>query len=134
MSGSCGELPPPLEIGIVSAEQVLAFAKASLDLNPVHLSEEAARAAGFEGPVLHGMFMAARLETFLETVEGFRVAELKLRFVAPALVGTALSLSTRLLKAGQNDLHVRLLARAQDHRILAVGEARLLRCSDPSQP
>lgn len=134
MSAAHGELPAPLEIGAVSAEQVLAFARASLDMNPVHLSEQAAKAAGFERPVLHGMFITARLETYLEAVAGFRVAELKLRFVAPALVGTALTLSSRLLKAEQDDLHVRLLASAADRRILVVGEARLRRRSDPSQP
>ena len=79
---------------------------------------------------------AADVVRIIEGVSG-RVpmrTELKLRFVAPALVGTALTLSSRLLKAGQNDLHVRLLASAADRRILVVGEARLRRRSDPSQP
>ena len=39
------------------------------------------QAAGLAGPVLHGMIVAGRFETFLERLEGYEIVELRVRFV-----------------------------------------------------
>lgn len=124
-------LPAPHVSGAVGAEAVHAFAIASLDTNPVHYSGEAAREAGFDGPVLHGMFIAAMFETYLDQMQQHRLTELKVRFVTPAPVGTALMLSARLLGQTGAQLHLRLIARSQAGKILGVAEARLRHLSEP---
>ncbi|MCE0505579.1 MaoC family dehydratase [Roseivivax sp. GX 12232] len=82
----------------VTPDQVRAFAGASLDWQGIHLEDEAARAAGFPGPVAHGFLALSLLSTMLYDVlpelpggawsvnYGFD----RVRFLAPIAVGTRL--------------------------------------------
>ena len=112
-------------------EQVTAFADASGDGNPVHLSEDAARAAGLAGPVLHGMIIAGRFETFLERMEGHEIGELQVRFVRPVPVGSVLTVSARPIDPTSPRHHIRLLATI-DGVLVAIAEARLEPLSQPT--
>jgi MaoC like domain/N-terminal half of MaoC dehydratase len=67
------------------------YAAASGDFNPIHFDHDSARAAGLDGIVVHGLLMAAWLAQAASMTEGRRrtdpLAELKLRFrasLAPA--------------------------------------------------
>ena len=67
------------------------FAAASRDRNPIHTSSAAARLAGFDGPIVHGMYTAARLYAGVVShaakgVES-RVRAFEVSFDAPALPG-----------------------------------------------
>lgn len=67
------------------------YARASGDANPVHLDEESARAAGLPGVVAHGMLtlaLAGRLVTAWAG-DGFDVAALRTRFPRPVVVPAA---------------------------------------------
>jgi acyl dehydratase len=55
------ELPPIARV--VTREDVAAYADASGDRNPLHLDDDAARAAGFDGVIAHGMFTMGHLAT-----------------------------------------------------------------------
>jgi meromycolic acid (3R)-3-hydroxyacyl-[acyl-carrier protein] dehydratase HadB len=55
------ELPPIARV--VTREDVAAYAEASGDRNPLHLDDDAARAAGFDGVIAHGMFTMGHLAT-----------------------------------------------------------------------
>ena len=46
----------PLLSRVVTREDVLAYAEAGGDPNPLHADDAAARAAGFPGIIAHGMF------------------------------------------------------------------------------
>jgi len=119
------------EIGM---EQVMAFAAASGDANPIHTSAEAALAAGLGGPVLHGMIVAGRFETFLERLEGHEIVELNVRFVRPVPVGNALTISVRPAGGSPHSgLHLRLLATVDGIGLVAIADARLEPRSEPSQ-
>ena len=118
------------EIGMA---QVRAFAAASGDSNLIHTSAEAALAAGLAGPVLHGMIVAGRFETFLERLEGHEIAELNVRFVRPVPVGSALAISGRPAGSPDSGLHLRLLATVDGIGLVAIADARLEPRSEPSQ-
>lgn len=111
----------------ITPEQVMAFAHASGDHNPIHLSDEAARAAGLPGAVLHGMFVVGQLEAFLARMDGFSIAEMQVRFVRPVPVGRALALSARPIGTADAHLHLRLLVKIDANVLVAMGEARLHR-------
>ncbi len=130
-SGTDDTLPAPETIPVVAIEQVRAFAAASGDSNPIHISPDAARAAGFDAPLLHGMFIAGRFETFLERFGSYHIAELRVNFVRPVPVGSALTISSRRI-AGP-DLRLRLLANIAGGALVAVAEARLAATSEPAQ-
>lgn len=125
-------LPAPAVLPPVTAAQVLEFAIASGDHNPIHLSPEAARSAGLEGPVLHGMFIACRFEIFLEQVEGFDVEELTVTFVRPVPVGSTLTIACRQIGVPGPHLRLRLLANIEGGKLAAVAEARLVAASNPA--
>lgn len=125
-------LPEPALTPAVGMEQVQDFAAASGDHNPIHLSDEAARAAGLDGPVLHGMFIAGRIEIYLEQVEGYAIAELRVTFVRPVPVGSAIIISSRPIPDPGPHLRLRVLARLEGGDLVAVAEARLGPASEPA--
>jgi acyl dehydratase len=74
---------------IVTREDVLAYARASGDENPLHQDDEVARAAGFPGILAHGMFtmghLAAGLVAWVGNPEA--VIELTAHFRSPVFLG-----------------------------------------------
>lgn len=63
---SCGDLMVDRELRFSDAD-VIRFAEASGDRNPVHLDDAAARAAGFEQRISHGMLAGAELSRIFGT-------------------------------------------------------------------
>ena len=64
----------PTRLTIIDAEAVAAYARASGDNNPIHLDEAAAKKAGLDGPIAHGMLMMGRLEAPVrEWLPGWRI-------------------------------------------------------------
>jgi acyl dehydratase len=86
-------LPPTLELrsGPVTAIDLALFAAASGDHNPLHLDADTARRAGFDRPVVHGMFtMASAARLFTQTFGAGSVLALQTRFTGVALLGDTL--------------------------------------------
>jgi acyl dehydratase len=79
----------PTRSRMVTREDIAAYAAASGDRNPLHLDDEAARAAGFPGIVAHGMFTMGHLAGCLATWAGGpeRVRRLTAQFRAPVFPG-----------------------------------------------
>jgi acyl dehydratase len=125
-------LPAPETTPPITMAQVMDFAAASGDSNLVHLSEEAARAAGLAGPVLHGMIVAGRFEMFVERMHGYEIAELQVRFIRPVPVGSALTIAARPLDVSGPQHHIRLLATIEGV-LVAIAEARLAPPSYPTE-
>ncbi|MCL6637072.1 MAG: MaoC family dehydratase N-terminal domain-containing protein [Alicyclobacillus sp.] len=73
----------PLALPPVSRAHIAAYAKAAGDRNPIHLDEEAARAAGLDGVVVHGMWTMAQLGRLLMEAAGphGRLRQFAVRFV-----------------------------------------------------
>lgn len=85
----------------VTASEVRAFAELSGDRNPLHLDAEAARRAGFESPVAHGVLglaIATGLASQLGLTRGTLVALVGMtwRFRAPILDGDEVTLHLRV--------------------------------------
>jgi len=72
----------------VTREDVIAYAKASGDHNPLHLDDEVARAAGFDRVIAHGMYTMGTLVSWLVEWLGDPSALIRLHvnFRAPVLV------------------------------------------------
>jgi acyl dehydratase len=107
---------PPAELGASRADLVR-YAGASGDLNPIHFDHDAARGAGLDGVVVHGLLMAAWLSRLAAAVteRPDPLAEMRLRFrsaLFPAEVAVATGTAdgddpTRLaltLRRGDDDL------------------------------
>jgi acyl dehydratase len=83
----------------VSQDQVIAYAEASGDHNPIHLDPEFARGVGLPGTIVHGFLeMAILTEAVARWAGGFeRVAELACRFSKPLLPGETLTCAGRVV-------------------------------------
>ena len=91
--------PATLELrcGPVGAIDLALYAAASGDHNPLHLDADVARAAGFERPVVHGMWtMACVARLFTSHFGPLALESLATRFVGAALRGDELVLSATL--------------------------------------
>jgi acyl dehydratase len=74
---------------VVTREDVMAYADASGDQNPLHQDDEAARAAGFPGIIAHGMFTLGHLTSAIVAWAGdaSALARVRVQFRAPVFVG-----------------------------------------------
>ena len=116
---------PSLVVGPISTEIITQFSRAQRDFNPIHVSTAAAQAAGFSGPIVHGMFIFGQFERLVRTWEAMDIVSLQGRFLRPVSVGAVLVLSGRVLQKAGDVLSLRLLAKEEGGSLVAIGEAKL---------
>jgi NAD(P)-dependent dehydrogenase (short-subunit alcohol dehydrogenase family) len=85
---------PPAEIRF-DQEDVAAFARASGDVNPLHVDPQAARRSPFGGCVVHGCLLGIGMLGSLPDAVLASVRSLDLSFSSPLLVGATARLETR---------------------------------------
>lgn len=120
--------PPRIELqcGPVSAVDLALFAAASGDHNPLHLDADVARAAGFERPVVHGMFtMACVARLFTQHFGAGCVLSLQTRFIGAALLGDRLEFSATLARVDGGVARYDLRARTNGGTELVSGSANI---------
>jgi 3-hydroxybutyryl-CoA dehydratase len=88
---TAGEQVPAREIGPVTQTDVVRFAGAGGDFNPLHHDPAFAEAAGFPGVLAMGQLHAGMLASWLSDWAGVEhLRELEVRFVAPVFLGDVL--------------------------------------------
>jgi acyl dehydratase len=113
--------PPAFRFGPIARADLVRYAGASGDFNPLHFDDGFARAAGLPSVMAHGMFSAGLLGSFLVSWVGDRrVRRLKLRFRAPVWPGDTVHATgsvSALHRTGDGGLAVAVLALAlcRDH-------------------
>lgn len=76
----------------VSRLDVIRYAGASLDHNDIHLDDDAARRAGYDGVIAHGMLTLGRVLAHVADVVGpDALSSCRSRFAAPVGTGSALT-------------------------------------------
>ncbi|MCB9641763.1 MAG: DUF1729 domain-containing protein [Myxococcales bacterium] len=104
------------------------FAEVSGDLNPIHRSVLFARMGQLDQPIVHGMWTAARLHSFLVATvaegEESRISAYKASFLAPLLLGETLQLEATRTAVEEGVLHIDLKASAlREEQAVAVVQA-----------
>lgn len=91
----------------VTLTDVVRYAGASGDFNPLHHDDAAARAAGMDGAFAHGMFSAGCLATAVTDAVGIEsLARLAVRFRAQARLGATLTSDIVVADVRRTDEHV----------------------------
>jgi acyl dehydratase len=100
----------------VTRDQIRAYAEASGDHNPIHLDDNAARAAGLPGVIAHGMLGMAQLANFVVAYAGDhrRLRRLRCRFSGMVLPGDTITFTGRVV--GEEDGIVSLELNAENQR------------------
>lgn len=131
---SAMHFPPTLALrcGPVTAVDLALFAAASGDHNPLHLDVDTARQAGFDRPVVHGMYtMACAARLFTQAFGAGSVCTLQTRFTGVALLGDTLLFEAARVDPPQGGAqHIReveytLAARTETGTALVIGSARV---------
>jgi len=95
---STGDLIVDREL-VFTAEQIERFAEVSGDANPLHVDTDAARAAGFQDRIAHGVMAAMELSRILGTDTpgpGTVISHMDLAFLRPLVAGVAYNLTVRI--------------------------------------
>jgi acyl dehydratase len=106
-----GDSPVPRQVGPITATDIVRFAGAGGDFNPLHHDETAARAAGFDSIIAMGQFSAGLIAGLLSDWVGIEnVRALEVRFVAPVGVGDLVELSAEVTEVRGTEADVSLVA------------------------
>jgi acyl dehydratase len=88
--------PPDLREVVQTHPDQAALYRLTGDLHPLHIDPEVAQAAGFDGPILHGLCVLGAATLTLARAVGADpsdVRELSARFAAPVYPGSAIGLA-----------------------------------------
>ncbi|MGH2344022.1 MAG: MaoC/PaaZ C-terminal domain-containing protein [Chloroflexota bacterium] len=98
-----GRVLPLLELPPVTRIELIKYAGASGDFNPIHTVDDAASAAGLPGVIQHGMLTAAKICRLCSPylARGF-VSRVELRFAAMVVVGDVLSVTGMVSAVSDN--------------------------------
>jgi acyl dehydratase len=118
-----GERLPEIAI-FADRAAVERYATASGDENPLHLSDDYARAAGLTGALVHGAYLMGATERLLRNwIPDLHVRRLEAHFVQPVPHGTALKVSGRVAQVGHGTVTVRLVVKNADDAICCIAAA-----------
>ena len=114
----------------ITEADVLAFAGASGDLNPLHIDEEYAKKSVFGRRVAHGILTAAIISTVLGGENpglGTIFVEMHIRFIKPVYIGDTITAKATVTEI-VNPKRVRLLVACtnQHHDDVALGNVLVI--------
>lgn len=115
-----------------TSAQVQAFAQISGDTNPIHLDDAAARKAGFDGRICHGLLPAAELSRLFGTQSpgaGTLFTGMRMAFLSPIYQNTDHTLHIRFAGAPDKEGHNIAMAVVKDPggRICMLAYSDLMR-------
>lgn len=116
----------------IGAEEISLFSSLVGDLNPIHYSPEAARAAGFKAPIAHGMIAGSLFSEVLGNElpgPGSVYLEQRFKFLAPLYMPTQATILVEVVsvRSDQKIITVRTACFDEDEILCVDGEAILLR-------
>ncbi len=121
---SVGDALGPLQKPEITTRQLVEYAGAALDFNPIHYDASVASAAGFPSVIAHGMLSMAFFGQLLSEAFGAAaVRRLTTRFRAVTLVGDCISVSGTVTARRDSEVELALLAKKQDGTVTLEGAA-----------
>ena len=115
----------------LSQEQLIRYADASGDQNPIHIDEAFARTTPFGGTIAHGMLVLAAISEMMAATFGkawLTGGKLRVRFRAPARPGDTTTAGARPQAARDSATLIYVVeCRNQDDELLISGTAEVPR-------
>ena len=114
----------------ITQEQIVRYAEASGDHNPIHINEEFAAASQFGGRIAHGMLIAASISEIMTAafkIDWLNGGTMKLRFRAPVFPGESIE-TTGVVKStrevgGRREVTCTVEVRKGDGEAAITGQA-----------
>ena len=114
---------------VFTLEDVTAFARLSGDENPVHLDADAARSAGFEREIVHGVLVVSLISRLLGTVlpgPGTILLGQELRYRRPVYRGDRLRATVEITNVRADKPVITLRTSIETDEIVVDGEATVV--------
>lgn len=105
---------------VTAPRDMAAFAEITGDHNPIHTSEAAARLAGLDGPIVHGMWLSAVAQRVVADATGRALTGWTSRFLAPVLPGDAIEVKAQRVGLVDGDELLEVIARRDGEVVLAA--------------
>ena len=123
-----GESLPIIQLSQVSRLDLIKYAGASGDFNPIHTIDEEAKNAGLPGIIAHGMWtmgnLAKLFTPYLE--EGF-VQDYAIRFRGMVFIDDVITLKATLLDKNASEMEFNVAAVNQHQKEVMNGSVKFLR-------
>lgn len=118
-----GETVQEIQLAPVSRLDLIKYAGASGDFNPIHTIDEEAAKAGLPGIIAHGMWTMGNLaKLFTEYYEEGFVKDYTIRFRGMVFLNDVVTLKATLIEKQGNDLRLDVRAVNQNEKDVLKGE------------
>jgi acyl dehydratase len=124
----------PAQTYRVTRADLVRYAGASGDFNPIHWSDRVATSVGLPGVIAHGMYTMALASRALDTWAGGpgRVTEISCKFTKPVVVpddeeGTEVVVAGTVKNLTEDGVHVALEVTCGGEKVLGMPKAVLVR-------
>lgn len=124
----------PTQTFRITRADLVRYAGASGDLNPIHWSDRVAASVGLPGVIAHGMFTMALAARALDTWAGGpgRVREISCKFTKPVVVpddeeGVEVTVAGTVANLTEDGVHVALEVTCEGQKVLGMPKAVLVR-------
>jgi len=124
----------PVQTYRVTRADLVRYAGASGDFNPIHWSDRVASSVGLPGVIAHGMFTMALAARALDTWAGApgRVLELGCKFTKPVVVpdnkeGVEVQVAGTVKNLTEDGVHIALEVTSGGEKVLGLPKAVLAR-------
>jgi acyl dehydratase len=118
-----GDALEEIQLEPVSRIDLIKYAGASGDFNPIHTIDEEAKKAGLPGIIAHGMWTMGNLaKLFTEHYETGFIQEYSIRFRGMVFLNDVVTLKAELKDRQENKLTFEVFAVNQDQKPVLKGE------------
>ncbi len=118
-----GESLKEIQLAAVSRLDLIKYAGASGDFNPIHTIDEEAKKAGLPGIIAHGMWTMGNLaKLFTEFYEEGFIKDYSIRFKGMVFLNDVITLKAELLEIVENTRRFKVLAVNQSGAEVLKGE------------
>ncbi|WP_409305538.1 MaoC/PaaZ C-terminal domain-containing protein [Peribacillus sp. SCS-155] len=118
-----GDALDEIELAPVSRIDLIKYAGASGDYNPIHTIDEEARRAGLPGIIAHGMWTMGNLaKLFTPFYEEGYIQEYRIRFKGMVFLNDVITIKAVLRNKDNDKLHFTAAACNQDGKEVIKGE------------
>ncbi|MGV9710992.1 MaoC family dehydratase [Gordonia sp. NPDC003424] len=122
---TAGQELEPRDIGPITQTDIVRFAGAGGDFNPLHHDAAYAQRAGLPGVISMGQMQAGMLAAFASDLVGVEnVRAFSVRFVSPLAIGETLQLGGRVESVDEGVAELVIQATVED-RVVVSGTARV---------
>jgi acyl dehydratase len=115
-----GDRLGPLSSAPITRQQLVMYAGASGDFNPIHYDHLFATAGGYPSVIAHGMLS---MGFFGRRLDAHRVKRIATRFKAVTYPGDVVTVSGEVVSVGETTAEIKLTAKTQAGTVTLEGSA-----------